>query len=352
VFTIAIDNLDKPRNKKTNEMGNVYFVILSFLLLLPQSAKAEITISEPKGNADPAFVEELKTSLERVIQEMVSAESANARLETSAKENDNSIEMEMILVPEDTSGEIRESRQASKASALAQARAMARLVVLTFISRIETKNVEAKNYEKTLAVQMAAQKDNVARGTARPGIVLGMGMEVTGLLSGIVLWAIFLSKEEYQPEAAIGEYASGGLMVLGTVFTSAALTMRQRAYQKAGLSLGSGKMAINWLLSTLTTATYALFVAAWVRHDSEEPGSTAKLSEDIGYVAETAMIAWVFGASLMTEIVNLGIWRALWYREFQRAEKRTHTKVTASPLITMDTHGRHLVSGFTLSLSF
>jgi hypothetical protein len=99
-------------------------VVLFALVAAPRFVTAAVVVAEPTGDADPAFLSELKASLETVAADAPA--EMNAELRSSATNSDAGVELVVELVPNDGSKPIRESRTASKASALAQVRAMAR----------------------------------------------------------------------------------------------------------------------------------------------------------------------------------------------------------------------------------
>jgi hypothetical protein len=99
-------------------------VVLLALVAAPRFATAAVTVAEPTGDADPAFLAELKASLETVAAEAPA--ELNAELRSSATVTDTGVDLVVELVPSGGSEPTRESRTASEASALAPARAMAR----------------------------------------------------------------------------------------------------------------------------------------------------------------------------------------------------------------------------------
>ena len=98
-------------------LGFVFFAV-------PHVATAAVVVAEPTGDAAPAFLAELKASLEAVVTEAPA--ELNAELRSSAAITDAGIDLVVELVPSDGSTPTRETRTASKASALAQTRAMGR----------------------------------------------------------------------------------------------------------------------------------------------------------------------------------------------------------------------------------
>ncbi|MCK9462594.1 MAG: hypothetical protein M0R80_23485 [Proteobacteria bacterium] len=101
------------------------------LIALPRLATAAVVVAEPTGDADAAFLTELKASLEAVAAEV--APDVDAELRSSAAFTDAGAELVVELVLNDGSDLIRETRTASRASALSQARAMARAAIKTFV---------------------------------------------------------------------------------------------------------------------------------------------------------------------------------------------------------------------------
>ncbi len=99
------------------------------LIMLPRIAGAAIAVAEPSGSADVAFLFELKKALEEAV---AGAPGIDAELRASADEKEDGVELLIELVPADGSAPLRETRAASRASAISQARAMARSVVKAF----------------------------------------------------------------------------------------------------------------------------------------------------------------------------------------------------------------------------
>ena len=99
-------------------------VVLLASIAAPRFAAGAVVVAEPTGDADPAFLAELKASLETVAAEAPA--ELNAELKSSATLTDAGVELVVEYVPFIGAEPIRETRTASRASASAQARAMAR----------------------------------------------------------------------------------------------------------------------------------------------------------------------------------------------------------------------------------
>lgn len=102
-------------------------IVMFAIVALPRLATAAVVVAEPTGDADAAFLAELKASLETVAAEV--APDIDAELRSSAALTDAGAELVVELVRNDGSDLIRETRTASRASALSQARAMARAAI-------------------------------------------------------------------------------------------------------------------------------------------------------------------------------------------------------------------------------
>jgi hypothetical protein len=100
------------------------------MIAVPRLATAATVVAEPTGGADPAFLAELKASLETVAAEAPA--ELDAELRSSAAVTDAGVELVVELVPNDGKEPIRETRIVSKASALSQARAMARAAIKSY----------------------------------------------------------------------------------------------------------------------------------------------------------------------------------------------------------------------------
>jgi hypothetical protein len=94
------------------------------LVAAPRLATAAVVVAEPSGDAAPELLAELKASLEVVAAEAPA--EVNAELRSLASVTDEGVELVVELVLADGSDTIRESRVATLASALPQARAMVR----------------------------------------------------------------------------------------------------------------------------------------------------------------------------------------------------------------------------------
>jgi hypothetical protein len=100
------------------------------MIAVPRLATAATVVADPTGDADSAFLAELKASLETVAAEAPA--KLDADLRSRATVTDAGVELVVELVPNDGSEPVRETRIVSKASALSQARAMARAAIESF----------------------------------------------------------------------------------------------------------------------------------------------------------------------------------------------------------------------------
>jgi hypothetical protein len=127
-------------------------LLLLFGLAAPRFATAAVFVADPTGDADPAFLAELKASLETVAAE--AAPDVNGELKSSAVNTDAGVELVVEYVPFIGAEPIRETRIASRASASAQARAMARAAIKPLVA--------PNNKEATPPTVVAAQEKTVA----------------------------------------------------------------------------------------------------------------------------------------------------------------------------------------------
>ena len=106
-------------------MQQVGLLVLGLaVVVVPNLASAAVVVAEPTGDVDPAFLAEMKASLETVAAEAPA--ELNAELRSSATVTVAGVELVVEYVPFIGAEPIRETRVASKASASAQARAMGR----------------------------------------------------------------------------------------------------------------------------------------------------------------------------------------------------------------------------------
>jgi hypothetical protein len=96
------------------------------MIAAPAFASAQVTVAEPTGDLDPAFLAELKAAIETVVRDAAPPPAAKGEVRSSATEVDEGVALVVELAPADGSASIREVRTASRASAVPQARAMAR----------------------------------------------------------------------------------------------------------------------------------------------------------------------------------------------------------------------------------
>lgn len=304
------------------------------LLFLSSSVAAEVIVTAPAGGVDPAFLAELKASIEEVAAAEAPPESARAELEASANAVPEGVALEVTLVPADGFEEIRESRVASRASALSQARAMARSVVRSYAERLRAGTGPEPSPE-SIAIEARPEPTpiDLARTAARPGIVLGFGLDVAGFLGLVVTLIVFETDTDHIDRARVAACVSGGAIALGSLVSTTSYTMRHVAYRRAGLMPRPYKASVSWVLTTATLTLYALAVAATVEHARSEPGSDADLSEGIGWAMEGGMIAYVFAASIAFEVFNAGLARPFWHRQLRRSEKTTAVSVAFTPFM-------------------
>lgn len=93
-------------------------------LAAPVAARASIQVEPPTGRAEPAVMDELRAAIETVVAE--SAPEIDGVFRISAEPSGADVAIVVELATSDGKEVIRESRVASRASAAAQTRAMAR----------------------------------------------------------------------------------------------------------------------------------------------------------------------------------------------------------------------------------
>jgi hypothetical protein len=115
------------RNDRCRTKATVCLAVASLAFVLaPRIAGAGISVAEPSGSADAAFIAGLKAALEEVV---AGAPALDGELRTSAAVKDDGVELIVELAPAGDGASFRETRVASWASALSQARAMARFAI-------------------------------------------------------------------------------------------------------------------------------------------------------------------------------------------------------------------------------
>jgi hypothetical protein len=116
---------------------------------VPRLAASAVVVAEPTGDADPAFLAELKASLLNVATGAPA--ELDAELRASAMNNEAGLKLVVELMLNDGKEPIRDTRIVTKASALSQARAMGRGMIRSLIAptssrtTIQTVVVEEKS---------------------------------------------------------------------------------------------------------------------------------------------------------------------------------------------------------------
>jgi hypothetical protein len=316
---------------------------LSFLLVLGISflstkvAGAAVAAAPVAGDVDPALLAELQRSMAAVADEAPAAVGGELRLE--ARADADGIHLAVVLARTDGSPEIREERIASPASAAAQARAMARAVVQV---RAERTRAQAGPAPASKEIELAPPQPSpieLARTAARPGIVLGVGLDMLGFAgftaSLIVIWA----DADHADGALVAMGASGGAVALGSLVSTASYTARHRAYLRAGLRPRPYKPVLGWVLTTATAALYGLsiWVMAEYFENARRLDGGQSLGEAIGDAVGEGILAgeamlFVEGA-IVAEAINLGVVRTLWRRDLRRAEKAAAPTLAVAPFL-------------------
>lgn len=158
--------------------------MLTFLSLT-RLADAATVVADPTGDAEPEFLAELKASLETVAA--VAPAEVVAELRASAKVVDGGVGLVVELVLADGSETIRETRVASEASALPQARAMARAAFRELVAPDSPKAaVAAKKPAAPPPTPRSYDRRRLVRMSVWPtllGSILGPGIFSLGFLA-------------------------------------------------------------------------------------------------------------------------------------------------------------------------
>jgi hypothetical protein len=294
---------------------------------------ADVTVAAPTGDVDSALLVELSASLEQVVGAEASPAGKTAELRASANASAAGVTLEVVLVPADGSAEIRETREASRASALAQARAMARSAVRAFAERARSKAGPAKPLKEIATPPPPPSPIDLARTAARPGIALGLGLDIAGFLGITVSLIVGLADDDHGDGMLVGICASGGAVALGSLVSTTSYTMRYAAYRRAGLMPRPYKASLSWVLTTATAALYGVSVYGLAEYMSLEDKPAETLNEALAPVEYAfEMMVFVEGA-ILAEALNLGVVRTLWRRELRRSERISRVSVAVAPFV-------------------
>jgi hypothetical protein len=183
--------------------------LLAFIFM-PRLSAAAVVVAEPTGDADPAFLAELKASLETVVSE--TAPEVDAELQSSATVMGEGVELVVEIVPSGGGEPVRETRVASRASAPAQARAMVRAAIKVLIA---PKPEAATATQKTVPPPVEPPKPHpppppLSEKYHRRAVMLWTALPTTILISGTwILGIVGLTTE--RPLA----YAVGAVPAMG-----------------------------------------------------------------------------------------------------------------------------------------
>jgi hypothetical protein len=314
-------------------MRPVFFFALAIPLLMARLSAAAVVVAAPMGDVDSVFLDDLKASIEAVAQETALPEVGSAELKASAAASATGVALEVVLVPADGSEEIRETRVASWASAIAQARAMARSVVRAFADRVRSEEGPAAPPKKITTPPTPPSPIDLARTTARPGIVLGFGLEIAGFLGFAVSLIIGLADEEHVDGALVGVCASGGAVVFGSLVSMTSYTVRHAAHLQAGLELRPYKPVLGWVLFAATAALYGLSVGALAEYLSWDARTVDNFGEAIEGGLAAGMVVMLAMGSLVADVISLAAVRTLWRRDLRLSEKSPAPSVAVSPFV-------------------
>ena len=231
------------------------------LIAAPRLAAAAVVVAEPTGDVEPAFLAELKASLETVVAE--TAPEVEAELRSSATLAENGVELVVELVP--VGGEtIRESRTASRASALSQTRAMARAA----IKRPAPKPNDASAPAIAVAGAEAIVSDSPRPDPAAPvrydrRRALALSLWPTSALVVIGTLMCFVLPEVVDGDGhVVFSYAVGpSLVALGAVFGP---SIGYFYLRKTGWALGMSAIRLTFAVAaTWTLLEYFLAQPGW-----------------------------------------------------------------------------------------
>lgn len=315
-------------------MKPIFFLALLAVFAVSRVSAAEVTVAPPTGDIDPAFLAELEDSIGAVVKAEALPARGSAKLRASVNEQEDGVALEVTLSPVDGSGEIREARVASRASALAQARAMARTVIRAFAVRISAAPRDEGPMAPQDSTPVPGSPIDEARTAARPGIALGLGLDVAGFLGVIVSYAVFVAHDYHEDGALVGACVSGGVVVLGSFISTSAYTVRHAEYVKAGLHPRPYKATLGWMFSIATSVLYGVSVNTWADYMEREANPQKSLDEAFSKAFGVAAGMFLSGVSLTFEALNLWVIRSLWRREFKRSEKSPAVSIFVAPFVT------------------
>lgn len=159
---LPVDPVDVRCRQQALKMRNVMDEKKPLLLILglamltaSRVASATVVVAEPTGDAGPAFLAEVKASLETVAAE--APPETNAELRSSASNNEAGWDLVVALVPNDGRETIRETRIVSKASALPQARAMGRAAIRALVATPPAPIASKPKIEETAIAEAVAE---------------------------------------------------------------------------------------------------------------------------------------------------------------------------------------------------
>ena len=182
-----------------------------------------------------------------------------------------------------------------------------------------------------VAARLCAASDEAGvsegiRTAARPGLAVGLSLEIAGFL-GVVASTITLAADDDAARgAAIGAFASGGAVQIGGLVQGASYTARYAAFRHVGIAPRPNRLALSWLFSAATSAMYAIAVVAWARGvDGEE--------DSWGRVGAASVSMGAFGTSLALEVVNALVFRLLLRRDLDRATSATAPTAALAPFV-------------------
>jgi hypothetical protein len=184
------------------------------------------------------------------------------------------------------------------------------------------------------AADAVGTSDDALRTTARPGLIVGLSLDVAGFLGVVIASGIAAGAEDDSGRGPlVGACASGGAVVLGSLVLDASFTVRYAAYRRAGLATRPNLLVLGWIFTAATAALYAGSVVGWERNVKREDDPWAAIGG-----AFTSVFA--FGAALAVEAVNLAVFRLLFRRDLSRSLSSRAPAVALAPLVAPAHDGR------------
>jgi hypothetical protein len=260
-------------------------------LAAPLPSRAAITVEPPTGNADPALLADLHTWMRLIAEEQGGDAGIDAVLRIDAVASGEDVTLTLELAPGDGSAPIRDSRTASRVSAAAQGRAMARAAIRTVAgSRAATAAPAVGNEE--LPAPPAGPYDEKKLVTASLLVTVSGALAGAGLTIGA-----YFSLEGMLGLGITGGVVGGLSLALGPAIGH--LWVRNNVQGALGLV---GRLALAGSSTALLMAsTMVGFFGTWGSGCEESGDCDQEVAEDdrtkriyigVGVGLEVAAVAW------------------------------------------------------------